>query len=278
MGGTKEKNVKWYGVRKDGKTFLFENLSEDYLQIFDSLREGEVPSIEKKAENRRPELRELLLEYGLKRIKDEFTEDQFLIRFYSLKLELIRMINSYLERTTGFGLITDLRYENSEPCSYFKDLKKAELQPEIAPVMGYIAETGMKLCSLKDELSEFINEKIKVLMPNTSRLIGEELTLELLQRSGGLKNLIKYPASTIQVLGAERSFFKHMRSGTPPPKHGIIFKYPGISSLPPKLRGKASRTLANKIAITVRVDYFKGSMNVEEIKEAFEKRLKDIKK
>lgn len=278
MNYPKGKNVKWYGIRKDGKSFMFEGLAENYIQIFDSLREASTPPVMDKNGGEKPNLRDMLLEYGVKRIKDEFTQDQFLIRFYSLKQELIKMINLYLERTTSFGLITNIRYENSDPCSYFMNLKSSEAEGEIKKVMDNIAETGTKLCSLKDELSEFISEKVKVLMPHTSKLIGEELTMELLQKSGGLKNLIKYPASTIQVLGAEKSFFKHMRTGTPPPKHGIIFKYPGISSLPPKLRGKVSRTLANKIAITVRADYFNGDLDVDSIKEYIDKRFSQIKK
>lgn len=272
----KRKKATWFGEISDGETKYYKNLKTEFVEIFDMLRKGEKPEIEPEAVKIDADLRDMLIEYGKKRIKEEFAEDQFLIKFYALKLEIVKMINLYLERIINFGIITGLKYDSSEPCRFFKMVSLESEREDLVGIMDKISEMGLKLCSFRDDLSSFINDKIILLMPNTTELIGEDLTMELLLRSGGIKGLIKYPASTIQVLGAEKAFFKHMATGSPPPKHGVIFKYPGISSLPPKDRGKVARTLANKVAITIRADYFGGKVDIEGFKNKVKERIDSV--
>jgi len=85
------------------------------------------------------------------------------------------------------------------------------------------------------------------------------------------------PASTIQVLGAEKALFRHLRSGAKPPKHGVIFQYPAINRSPWWQRGKIARALAGKLAIAARVDYFSGEYIAEELKQEIEQRIQEIK-
>ena len=64
-----------------------------------------------------------------------------------------------------------------------------------------------------------------------------------------------------------------MRKGTPPPKHGIIFNYPGLSALPPNQRGKVARTIANKMAITLKMDFFKTNGDTEGMVNEIKKKM-----
>jgi nucleolar protein 56 len=90
--------------------------------------------------------------------------------------------------------------------------------------------------------------------PNLSSLLGPDLTARMLAQAGGLERLARLPASTIQVLGAERAFFEHLRGRAPPPRHGLLFVHPAIQSATRAERGKLARALAGKAAIAARRD------------------------
>jgi nucleolar protein 56 len=94
--------------------------------------------------------------------------------------------------------------------------------------------------------------------PNLSEVLGELLGARLIARAGGLEKLAKLPASSLQVMGAREALFKHLREGTPSPKHGFIFRHPLVSGAPKRLRGRMARMLAGKAAIAARVDYYSG--------------------
>ena len=90
----------------------------------------------------------------------------------------------------------------------------------------------------------------------------------------GRLRLARLPAGTVQVLGAEKAFFSHLRSGTAPPKHGHIFMHPWISRSPRWVRGKIARMLAAKISIAARVDAFQGTPLGQEDVDEIEAKLR----
>jgi nucleolar protein 56 len=94
----------------------------------------------------------------------------------------------------------------------------------------------------------------------------------LIALAGGLKRMSMMPSSTIQVLGAEKALFRSLKTGTRPPKHGILFQHPDVHSARRELRGKISRLLANKIAVAARIDAFSGRVNPS-LKEDYSRRL-----
>jgi nucleolar protein 56 len=95
-------------------------------------------------------------------------------------------------------------------------------------------------------------------------------------KAGGLDRLAVLPASTIQILGAEKALFRALRTGSRPPKHGILFQHQEVHMAPKWQRGKIARTLANKIAIAARVDYYRGTEDLS-LKEGLDRRLERIK-
>ena len=92
--------------------------------------------------------------------------------------------------------------------------------------------------------------------PNLQSLIGEIVGSKLIAHAGGLTNLSKYPASTIQILGAEKALFRALKTKGKTPKYGLIFNSTFIGRAGLKNKGKISRYLANKCAIASRVDCF----------------------
>ena len=115
--------------------------------------------------------------------------------------------------------------------------------------------------------------------PNLAALIGEMVGSKLIAHAGGLTNLSKYPASTIQILGAEKALFRAMKTKGKTPKYGLIFNSSFIGRANAKSKGKISRYLANKCAIASRVDCFSEAPTSkfgESLKDQVEERLKFV--
>jgi nucleolar protein 56 len=112
--------------------------------------------------------------------------------------------------------------------------------------------------------------------PNLSGLLGAELAARMIAQAGGLDRLARLPASTIQVLGAEKAFFEHLRGHAPPPRHGLLFVHPKIQSAPRPQRGKLARALAGKVAIAARLDASGAPLDAS-LLATFERRAHDIR-
>jgi nucleolar protein 56 len=113
--------------------------------------------------------------------------------------------------------------------------------------------------------------------PNLSALIGDIVGSKLISHAGGLTNLSKYPASTIQILGAEKALFRALKTKGKTPKYGLIFNSTFIGRAQQKNKGRISRYLANKCAIAARVDNFSEAPTKkfgESLKDQMEERLK----
>lgn len=218
-----------------------------------------------------------MLEFGKERIKESRTEDRFLIRFYNLRSELDRIINLYFERVSGFGAFAGKLLDDMDPCALFRELPSIMGEGPNQKIIENIALTGKKLCDLRGELVNFMSEEIKLVMPNVTTIAGTELALDLLSAGKGLQHLAEFPASTIQVLGAEKAFFKHLKTGSPSPKHGVMFKLPHLTGLPKNQRGKYARTAASKIAIAARADYLGSTIDAGKMKTDLDERLKKIR-
>jgi nucleolar protein 56 len=94
------------------------------------------------------------------------------------------------------------------------------------------------------------------LCPNIKAVCGTLLAAKLIEHAGSLKRLSEMPASTIQILGAEKALFRHMKTGAKPPRHGIIINHPLIAKASEKMHGKVARGLSDKISIASKIDYF----------------------
>ncbi|MCC6014367.1 MAG: C/D box methylation guide ribonucleoprotein complex aNOP56 subunit, partial [Desulfurococcaceae archaeon] len=135
----------------------------------------------------------------------------------------------------------------------------------------------LRLYELRRELSEYLEQVMKEVAPNITELVGPLLGARLLSLAGSLADLAKLPASTIQVLGAEKALFRALRTGGKPPKHGVIFQYPDIHRSPKWQRGKIARALATKLAIAARADYYTGRFIADRLKKILEDRIREVK-
>ncbi len=153
------------------------------------------------------------------------------------------------------------------------DLSDFDIEP-----IKTIARLAREMSELRRRLAGYIEAVMKEVAPNITALVGSLLGARLISLAGSLEELAKLPASTIQVLGAEKALFRALRTGGKPPKHGVIFQYPDIHRSPRWQRGKIARTLAAKLAIAAKVDAFTGRFIGDKLKEELRKRIEEIKK
>jgi nucleolar protein 56 len=119
---------------------------------------------------------------------------------------------------------------------------------------------------------------MKEIAPNLSHLIGPILAAKLIALAGGLERLARLPSSTVQMLGAEKAFFRHVTEGQDLPKHGVIFQHPLLHASPFWQRGKIARAMAAKIAIAAKSDAFGDNFIAENLKNALDKRVESIRR
>jgi len=127
-------------------------------------------------------------------------------------------------------------------------------EPALLDARRRLGDLYRAVADARRSLQEAVAASSPARTPNLASLLGPELSARLVAQAGGLDRLARLPASTVQVLGAERAFFEHLRGRAPPPRHGLLFLHPAVQSAPRAERGKLARTLAGKAAIAARLD------------------------
>jgi nucleolar protein 56 len=129
----------------------------------------------------------------------------------------------------------------------------------------------------RQNLETYLDSTMEEVAPNTKFLVGSLLGARMIALAGGLTSLAKRPASTVQVLGAEKALFRSLKTGSRPPKHGLIFQHTLLHDAKRWQRGKIARALAGKLAIAARADAFGGRNIGERLKEDLQKRVDEIR-
>ena len=112
----------------------------------------------------------------------------------------------------------------------------------------------MELTDYRASLQEYLKNRMQALAPNLTAVVGELVGAKLISHAGSLVNLAKCPASTVQILGAEKALFKAIKTKHNTPKYGIIYQAQLVSNTSSKMKGKVSRALAAKCSLCVRCD------------------------
>ena len=185
------------------------------------------------------------------------------------------------------------------------DASKTSMGMDISQVdlmnIDMFANRVVALAEYRKELAKYLQDKMGNVAPNLAALIGDTVGARLISHAGSLTNLAKYPASTVQILGAEKALFRALKKKGNTPKYGLIFHSSFIGRAAAKnkvswirmicnplqrvrnfnlqfwLQGRISRFLANKCSIASRIDCFsESSTNVfgSKLKEQVEDRLK----
>jgi len=144
--------------------------------------------------------------------------------------------------------------------------------------MQQLATNALRLKEERKKLQEYLEKEMEKYTPNFSKVAGPILGARLLASAGGLKQLAMKPASTIQLLGAEKALFRHLKNKkSKGPKYGFIYGHPLVKKVPGKHKGKVARSLASKLVLAARADYFgKKEDTATKILEKLEDRVKQL--
>ena len=220
------------------------------------------------------------------KIKDSVNDDNLIIQTINCIEELDKTSNLLLRRlrewyelynpefskkfadNNKFIEILNEKTDKKNKTSMGSDLSEKELEP-----IYDLAKQIKDLYELQDRYDRYLEIIMKRHCPNITYIAGCLIAAKLLEHAGSLKRLSIMTASTIQLLGAEKALFRHMKTGARSPKHGIILQHQFLQRSKPKNRGKAARALADKLSIAAKVDYFKGDFVGKHIKEELEKKI-----
>ena len=194
----------------------------------------------------------------------------------------IRLVNSLLTRES----FTSERLENegisSEKAKQIAQIAQTSMGGQIDPtdlkeIQNFTVQI-QQLSRRRPPLEQYIQQVMSEIAPNLLNITGPTLGARLIALVGGLEQLAKRSASKIQVLGAEKALYRSFKTGTKPPKHGVIFQHPSIHQAPRHVRGKIARVLAAKIAIAARIDCYGSGLKSDALKADLENRVEEIKK
>ncbi len=168
---------------------------------------------------------------------------------------------------------------NSKPEAFPDDI--IDLEDDINPIdleiMNNYANSIFELQKSRQNIEEYIDLKMESIAPNLKLLVGSTLGAKLISHAGGIKRLAMYPSSTVQIMGAEKALFRHLKSGDRPPKYGLIYQHPQVRGAKWWNRGKIARMLAGKISLAVRRDVFTKTLD-KNVSDEFKSKVEEIEK
>lgn len=138
-----------------------------------------------------------------------------------------------------------------------------------------LCDQVLSISEYREQLYDYLKNRMQAIAPNLTVLVGELVGARLIAHAGSLMNLAKYPASTVQILGAEKALFRALKTHHETPKYGLIFHASLVGQTAPKFKGRISRVLAAKAALASRYDALveaqaSGALKAEEAEEGTE--------
>ncbi len=168
---------------------------------------------------------------------------------------------------------------NAKSSAFPQDMLDIEedINPEDLEIMNRYAKSIYELQQTRKDIINYIDNKMESIAPNLKVLLGSSLAAKMISHAGGLKRLASYPSSTVQIMGAEKALFRHLKSGDRPPKYGLIYQHPQVRGAKWWNRGKIARLLAGRISLAARKDVFTHDFNPEIFNE-FNEKAQEIEK
>ena len=124
--------------------------------------------------------------------------------------------------------------------------------------INLLVDQIISLTEYRAQLYNYLCSRMRAIAPNLTIMVGELVGARLIAHAGNLVNLAKQPASTIQILGAEKALFRALKTKHDTPKYGLIFHASLVGQASLKNKGKIARSLAAKSALSLRYDALVG--------------------
>lgn len=220
------------------------------------------------------------------------TECETLREWYSIHFpeldELLKENADYAKFVSNIGqrknisegslekVLSDKRYAKAIPQVAKESFGSEVADADIKPIQDYARAIANNITE-ELGLREYIEGAMKDIAPNVSAVATPYVGALLLEQAGSLERLASLPASTIQLLGAQKAMFRFLKTKKLPPKYGVLYVHPLVSQAPKTNKGKIARTLAGKISIAAKVDFYRGKPIGEKLKKESEERVKNLK-
>lgn len=133
---------------------------------------------------------------------------------------------------------------------------------DIANIM-HLCDQVIEISEYRTQLYDYLKNRMMAIAPNLTVMVGELVGARLISHAGSLLNLAKHPASTVQILGAEKALFRALKTRRDTPKYGLIYHASLVGQTTAKNKGKISRMLAAKTSLAIRYDALGEDTNAE---------------
>jgi nucleolar protein 56 len=154
----------------------------------------------------------------------------------------------------------------------------AELADREEGEIKALASVAKHVANERKAIESYVEHTVRQLAPNVSELAGPIIAARLVALAGSVEELARVPAGTVQLLGAERALFRHLRTGSRPPKHGVLFQHPLVHRAPRWQRGAIARVLAGRIAMAARADAYTKRHIAPELQRSLEAAVAEIRR
>lgn len=148
--------------------------------------------------------------------------------------------------------------EDEETATKVKEYAEISMGTDIAEEdlenIKFLCQNIIDLTEYRAQLFDYLRNRMMTIAPNLTILVGELVGARLISHAGSLMNLAKHPASTVQILGAEKALFRALKTKHDTPKYGLIYHAQLVGQSNAQMKGKMSRMLAAKAALATRVD------------------------
>lgn len=226
-------------------------------------------------------LSSFFIAWSKQRLQGAIGRDRLIVQSVRSLDDLARAINVFSERLYEWyslhypeikSISADavIRHGRRENMPGFKSSVGADIGGEDEAALKEFADAIKKLEHEKKELENYISSAMKETAPNFSSLIDPLLAARLLAAAGSLEKLARMPASTVQLLGAEKALFRHLQKQGRSPKYGIIYNSSLIQNAPNEKKGKIARIISSKLMMAARIDYYSGRYEEKLRKEMME--------
>ncbi len=210
--------------------------------------------------------------YGL-----HFPELDYLIQNIFTYAEIVRLAGN--RRNIDLNMLENLGIESKRAEMILVAVERSkggDILEENLSIIKKLANEVIMQTELRRILAHQIEEMMEKIAPNIKDILTATVGARLMAKAGSLQKLSVMPSRTIQIIGAEKALFRSLKTGAPPPKHGILFQHPILHSAPKWQRGKMARAIASKVAIAVRIDLFRNGEKDAHISEQLNKRIAEI--
>ncbi len=219
-------------------------------------------------------LRQKNLQITKQKLKESIHEDNLIVQAINNYEELNKILNMLVKRLREWYELYNPEFSKEvfDNEGFVKHLNRnkgelgGKLNKEDLDMIFELKEKIKNLYNLKHNEEKYLDKLMDNLCKNLKTVAGTLIGAKLIEKAGSLKKLALMPASTIQLLGAEKALFRHIKSGAKSPKHGLIHEHPFVLQAKREERGKKARLLADKLSLAVKIDYFKGKFIGDKLK------------